>query len=48
MYTFDKILPYTRFDIAVSRTRESLAGKGFGVLTEIDVRKMSYPPKFGQ
>ena len=39
MYTFDKILPDTSFDAAVSRTRESLAGKGFGVLTEIDVRK---------
>ena len=39
IYTFDKTLSDTSFDAAVSRTRESLAAKDFGVLTEIDVRK---------
>ena len=39
MYTFDKVLTGTSFDEALRRTREALAAKGFGVLTEIDVRK---------
>ena len=39
MYTFDKTLPDTSFDAAVNRTKESLVANGFGVLTEIDVRK---------
>lgn len=39
MYTFDKVLTDTSFDEAIRRTREALAAKGFGVLTEIDVRK---------
>ncbi|MFY1599601.1 DUF302 domain-containing protein, partial [Micromonospora sp. WMMD737] len=29
---------HTSFDDAVSRTREALAGQGFGVLTEIDMQ----------
>jgi len=39
VYTFDKVLTGTSFDEALRRTREALAAKGFGVLTEIDVRK---------
>lgn len=39
MYTYDKVLTGTSFEEAVRRTREALAAKGFGVLTEIDVRK---------
>jgi uncharacterized protein (DUF302 family) len=39
MYTFNKILPGTTFEAALGRAREALAANGFGVLTEIDVRK---------
>lgn len=39
MYTYDKVLTGTSFEEAIRRTREALAAKGFGVLTEIDVRK---------
>lgn len=39
MYTFDKTLPDAGMAEALARTREALKGKGFGVLTEIDVRK---------
>jgi uncharacterized protein (DUF302 family) len=38
VYTHDKTLSIP-FDAAVTRTREALAGHGFGVLTEIDVQK---------
>jgi uncharacterized protein (DUF302 family) len=39
MYTFDKMLPDTGIDEALERTRKALADQGFGVLTEIDVKK---------
>ena len=39
MYTFNKTLSDTSFENAVTRTREALSSKGFGVLTEIDVKK---------
>lgn len=39
MYTFDRRLPNTGIDQAVERTKKALADQGFGVLTEIDVRK---------
>jgi uncharacterized protein (DUF302 family) len=39
MYTFDRTLPDTAMDEALERTRKALADQGFGVLTEIDVKK---------
>jgi uncharacterized protein (DUF302 family) len=39
MYTFDRTLPDTGIDEALERTRKALADQGFGVLTEIDVKK---------
>ena len=39
MYTFDKQLRGIAFDDAVARTKQVLATKGFGVLTEIDMQK---------
>jgi uncharacterized protein (DUF302 family) len=39
MYTFDKQLRNTTFDDAVARTKQVLATKGFGVLTEADIQK---------
>lgn len=39
MYTFDKQLRGITFEDAVARTKQVLATKGFGVLTEIDVQK---------
>lgn len=37
-YSFDRRFEGEDFDKIVERTREALAGKGFGVLTEIDVQ----------
>ena len=37
-YSFDRRFQGEDFDKIVERTREALAGKGFGVLTEIDVQ----------
>lgn len=37
-YTIDKTLGGASFAHVVARTREALAGQGFGVLTEIDVK----------
>lgn len=39
MYTFDKQLRGITFDDAIARTKQVLATKGFGVLTEIDMQK---------
>jgi uncharacterized protein (DUF302 family) len=39
MYTFDRTLSGTTIDDAIERTKRSLADSGFGVLTEIDVKK---------
>ncbi len=39
MYTFDRKLPNTGIGEAIERTKKALADQGFGVLTEIDVRK---------
>lgn len=38
-YTITSRLENLSFDDAVSRTRTALQGEGFGVLTEIDVKK---------
>lgn len=38
MYTFDRQLRDITFQDAVVRTKQVLAAKGFGVLTEIDVQ----------
>ena len=37
-YTVDRIIPDTDFETVDERTRKALADKGFGVLTEIDVK----------
>ncbi|MFN7167611.1 MAG: DUF302 domain-containing protein [Pannonibacter sp.] len=37
-YTFDRLVTGAGFDEVEDRTRQALADKGFGVLTEIDVR----------
>ncbi len=39
MYTFTRMLSDTPMDEALERTRDALADQGFGVLTEIDVKK---------
>ncbi len=39
MYTFDRKLPGARIGEAIERTKKALADQGFGVLTEIDVKK---------
>jgi uncharacterized protein (DUF302 family) len=39
MYTFDKQLRGITFEDAIARTKQVLATKGFGVLTEIDMQK---------
>lgn len=36
-YTIDRVIADASFDQVEARAREALAGKGFGVLTEIDV-----------
>jgi uncharacterized protein (DUF302 family) len=39
MYTFDRKLPDTGIGEAIERTKKALSDQGFGVLTEIDVKK---------
>jgi uncharacterized protein (DUF302 family) len=38
-YTINRTIPDASFDEVDTRTRKALADQGFGVLTEIDVRK---------
>lgn len=38
-YTYDRFLPGVHIDDADMRIREALKEKGFGVLTEIDVKE---------
>ncbi|WP_256754039.1 DUF302 domain-containing protein [Mesorhizobium sp. Mes31] len=37
-YTFNRLVTGAKFDEVDARTRKALADKGFGVLTEIDVK----------
>jgi uncharacterized protein (DUF302 family) len=37
-YTINRLIPETDLDTVEQRTRAALAGKGFGVLTEINVQ----------
>jgi uncharacterized protein (DUF302 family) len=39
MYTFDRKLSDTSMEKALDRTRKALTDQGFGVLTEIDVKR---------
>jgi uncharacterized protein (DUF302 family) len=39
MYTFNKSLTGVSFEQAVARAKEALSAEGFGILTEIDVKK---------
>lgn len=47
MYSFDRTLAGTSFEDALARTRKALAGQGFGVLTEIDM-KATMKAKLGE
>ena len=37
-YTINRLIADADFDVVDARTRAALAGKGFGILTEIDVK----------